>query len=88
MPSHQLHICYLRPPAPRLVLDKEFIVESSMPWLRLLPEMFLQNGVCDGNGRWGRRRVEGSLYRVYGLLLEYVAGEEEEGREYEDCGGC
>ena len=45
--------------------------------------MFLQNGVRDGYGGCGRR-VQGELYGVYGLLLEYVAGEEEEGCEYED----
>ena len=51
--------------------------------------MFLQHGVvCGGDGGRGgrRRRVQGELERAHGLLLQYVAGEEEERCEDEDCG--
>lgn len=47
--------------------------------------MFLQYRVGDGDGG-GRGRVQGELQRAHGLLLQYVAGEEQEGCEDEDCG--
>lgn len=48
--------------------------------------MFLQHGVRGGDGGRGGRGVQGELERAHGLLLQDVAGEEEERCEDEDCG--
>ena len=75
MSSRQLHVCGFRPSTLRSVACEVFIVEA-VAWR--LAEVFCENWVCSGNLWWSNLRMNGSLEGVDCLLLEDVAGEEEE----------